>query len=292
MGRGTAPGADDRPRVRLDGAARRGTPRLRRRARSRAVRAEHAGRRRPGARRAGRGGRGWRLDAAVGRAPGRHRRGRHPARAARGHPVGPGRPRPGNQSGARPHRRLAPGHRRSRAGERGDRRRPARTAGRAGAAGGVAARPRCRRAGPVVGRQVVQHPGERHRRHRYAPGRDRRARPGDPAHTVPAARPDTGPGVHGRARRVGHRGRAGRRQPAWRPGRRPGPGDGLGRRGRLDHDQADRRPAHPDAPPAAYAASATGVGGGCAGTAPRAGRNDPAHRLRPDPGPDPAAGTA
>ena len=39
---------------------------------------------------------------------------------------------------------------RSRAGERGDRRRAARTAGRAGAAGGVAARPRCRRAGPVV----------------------------------------------------------------------------------------------------------------------------------------------
>ena len=295
MGRGTAPGADNRPRVRLDGAARRGTAGLRRRARPRAVRAEHAGRRRPGAGRADRGGCGWRLDATVRRAPGRHRRRRHPARPARGHPFGPGRPWPGDPSGARPHSRLAPGHRGSRAGKRGDRRRPARTAGRAGTAGGVAARPRCRRAGPAVGRQVVQHPGERHRRHRHAPGRDRLDRPGDPAHSIPAARPDTGPGVHERARGVGHRGRAGRRQPPRHPGRRSGPGDGLGRRGRLDHDQADRRPALPDASPAArafFVTFATAVTGVSAGATSRAGRNDPAHRLRPHPGPDPAPGAA
>ena len=101
VGRGAAPRADHRPGVRLDDAARRGPRGLRRRARSRALRAEHAGRRRTGARGAARGGGRRRLDAAVGRAPGRHRRGRHQARPARGHPQRPGRCRPGDTAGAR-----------------------------------------------------------------------------------------------------------------------------------------------------------------------------------------------
>ena len=52
----------------------------------------------------------------------------------------------------------------------------------------------------------------------------------DPARSVPAACPDPGPGVHERARHVGHRRRAGRRQPPRHPGRCPGPRDGPGRR--------------------------------------------------------------
>ena len=96
VGRGAAPRADHRPRLRLDQAARRGARGVRRRARPRALRAEHAGRRRPGARGAVRGGGRRRLDAAVGRAPGRRRRARHQARPARGHPERPGRSRPGD----------------------------------------------------------------------------------------------------------------------------------------------------------------------------------------------------
>ena len=172
VGRGAAPGADHRPGVRLDDAARRAARGLRGRARARALRAEHAGRRRPGTGRAARGGGRRRLDAPVRRAPGRHRRGRHQARPARGHPMRPGRSPRGDAAGARLRLPYQPGRGRSGGGERGHRRRAAGAAGRAGAAGGGAARARPRRPGPALGGPVVQHPGQRHRRHRHAAGRD------------------------------------------------------------------------------------------------------------------------
>ena len=178
--------------IRLDEAARRGARGVRRRARSRALRAEHAGRRRPGARGAVRGGGRRRLDAAVGRAPDRHRRGGHQARPARDHPQRPGRSRPGDTAGARllfPHQ---PGCRGSGASERAHRRRPAGTARRAGTAGGGAARPRSRRPGPALGGPGVQHPGQRHRRHRYAARRDDHGRPGAAAHPARCGPPGSG----------------------------------------------------------------------------------------------------
>ena len=267
MGRGAAPWADHRPGVRLDDAARRGPRGLRRRARSRALRAEHAGWRRPGARRAARGGGRRRLDASVRRAPGRHRRGWHQARPARGHPVRPGRSRPGDAAGARLRLPYQPGRGRSGGGERGHRRRAAGTAGRAGAAGGGAARPRPRRPGPALGGPVVQHPGQRHRRHRHAASRDDDRRPGAAAHPVPAARPDQGPGITERTGHIGHRRRARRGQPPRHPGRRPGARHGPDRGRPLDPDQAGGRPA--------IAASRDDA----------ASRADPAHRLRPHAGP-------
>ena len=98
-----------------------------------------------------------------------------------------------------------PGRGRGGRGQRGHRRRTAGTAGRAGAAGIGAARPRPPRAGPALGGPVVQHPGQRHRRHRYAARRDDDRGPGTAAHPVPAARQDQGPGITERAGHVGHR---------------------------------------------------------------------------------------
>ena len=128
VGRGAAPRADHRPGLRLDDAARRGAGGVRRRARSRAVRAEHAGRRRPGARGAVRGGGRRGLDAAVGRAPGRRRRPRHPARPARRHPGRPGRSRRRRCAQALDHiSPHQPGRGAGRGGQRGHRRRACRS---------------------------------------------------------------------------------------------------------------------------------------------------------------------
>ena len=271
MGRRAAPGPDHRPRIRLADAAGRGAAGLRGRAGSRAVRPEHAGWRGPGPGRAARGGRRWRLDAAVRRTPGGHRRGRHPAWAARRDPLRPGRPRPGDPAGAGTRVAYQPGLGGSRRGERGDRRRAARAAGRAGPPGGLAARTRRHGPGPAVGGPVVQYPGQRHGGDRHAARRYHPVRPGTAAHPVHAPGQDPRHRVAERAGRLGQRGGPGGAQPAQYRGGYPRPGYGPGRGGPLDDDQARRCPA---VLPRA---------------APPAPGHDRTHRLGPDPRPGPPA---
>ena len=208
--------------------------RVRRRARARAVRAEHAGRRRPGARGAVRGGGRRRLDAAVGRAPGRHRRARHQPRPARGHPQRPGRSRPGDA------RRRSTAARATSLGAvpavavsavtgaglpelrdaldelaGGAARRPTRPP-RSGS--GSTARSASRGSGTVVTGTL--------------PAGTVTAGRGTAAHPVAAAGQDPRPGVAERAGRVGRRGGAGGGQPARRPGRFPARGMALVEPGR------------------------------------------------------------
>ncbi len=181
-------------------------------------------------------------------------------------------PGPATRQAAGHDRRHQPGRRPGGGGERGDRRRAARTAGGAGRPGRLAARPRPRGAGPALGGPVVQHQGQRHGRHRHAARRDRPHRTGTAAHPVHAPGQDPRHRVTERARPGGPRRGPGRPQPA-RPARgHPGSGDGPGGRRALDDDQARRRQAVAPRP------------------APAAARRDPAHRVGPDAGAHPAAG--
>ena len=74
--------------------------------------------------------------------------------------------------GARPRSPDQPGRSARGRGQRGHRGRAARAAGRAGTALAAAARTRSGRPGPALGRPVVQHQGQWHRRHRHAARRD------------------------------------------------------------------------------------------------------------------------
>ena len=146
--------------VRLADPAVRRPPRLYRRARARACAPEHDRRGGAGPRGAVRGRRRPGLEAAVGRAPGGHRRAGHPPRPARRHPGGPGRSRsrPGR---GRADRRLQPGRGGGARGERGHRGGHPRADRRAGPAGRPPAGARPRRPVAAVGGPGVLHGGGR-----------------------------------------------------------------------------------------------------------------------------------
>ena len=177
VGRGAPARHDHRPRLRLDGAAVGRDRRVRRRARARAVRRQHAGRGRAGAGRAvrGRGRRG--LDAADRRAPGRaatRSASRHGA--ARGDPVRPGRPGPPPSAEARPElagTSLGAGAGRSRSAARPGRAWP--SCGPRWPRWSAGCPPRTRRAACGCGWTGRSPSGQRHGRHRNA------AAPGTPA---------------------------------------------------------------------------------------------------------------
>ena len=244
MGRGEASRPHDRPRVRVVHAPERSRDRVRGRARTRAVRREHARRGRAGSARSvrRRGGRG--METPIRGAPADPRRVGGGRRGDRAHEMRPGRRRDARDR----HRRGARARRgngaRARARDpriRRDRRGSRPTRRRARRAPGVGARARTR-AYPAVRRPRLHDQGGGDGRDRHAHGRlperiaERRGLPGGASRARP--RP-----ADPQARRVaGLSGDEGGRQPHRRRTPRPGP-RGCPRRARsvAPHDRLRRR---------------------------------------------------